>query len=649
MMHQALTTTHPVSLRLRLGSYRFRFVAITVIALMLSPIIVVAQDDGTSSILPLPEVDPGVVELINTYCLDCHSGSSADADLDLELLLEGESFEAGREQWEKVLRMTRGREMPPEDVDQPDEADRIALVEWINGRLDEIDCNGEPFPGRVTIRRLNRAEYNNTIRDLTGVDFQPANDFPADDVGNGFDNIGDVLAMPPLLVEKYLGAAEEIIDRAFEDPKGRELIIICEPANDTERLECATRIVRNFASRAYRRPIEDAELQRLLELGRRAYENGASYDDTLKYVLQAILVSPNFLFKVELDPTGDATTRELNDFEIAVRMSYFLWSTMPDDELFKLAREGRLQDKQVLIEQTRRMLADPRSEALVANFAGQWLQLRSLADIQPDPELFPNFDDQLRASMQQETEAFFRAMIAENRSVLDFLTADFTFVDRRLAEHYGLPAVEDDGFQRVRLPDNRRGVLTQGSILLITSNPTRTSPVKRGKWILENILGEPPPPPPDGVQELEEQPELLGSLRERMEQHRENPSCAVCHRTMDTLGFGLENFDVTGAWRDQDGRHGIDPSGELPGGLGFATSGELMRILADNKQEDFCRCLTEKMLTYGLGRGLQSFDRCTVDSVLDQLVENEYRFASMIEAIILSEPFRNRASTRDKP
>jgi hypothetical protein len=350
-----------------------------------------------------------------------------------------------------------------------------------------------------------------------------------------------------------------------------------------------------------------------------------------------------------MDPAEGELTRGLNDFEIATRLSYFLWSSMPDDELFRLAREGELQKETVLQAQIERMLADSKSEALVENFAGQWLQLRRLADVQPDPETFVGFDESLKESMRLETEAFFRAVMQENRSVLDFLLADFTFVDQRLADHYGLPEVGGEGLHRVTLPENRRGVLTHGSILLITSNPTRTSPVKRGKWIMENFLGESPPPPPDGVQELEEQPELLGSLRERMEQHRENPACGVCHRTMDTLGFGLENFDGTGAWRDQDGRHAIDPSGSLPGGLEFATSGELMQILAENKQEDFCRCLTEKMLTYALGRGLQTYDRCTVDTILEQMEQDDFRFVTLIQGIVLSEPFRNRSSTREKP
>ena len=503
-----------------------------------------AQDE---SLEPLPEIPASVDDFLTFYCLDCHTGESADADLDLEAVLVDNHFQSHRDAWEKVQRMLRSREMPPEDMEQPMEGERLELLTWIKDRLDEIDCQGDPFPGRVTLRRLNRAEYNNTIRDLTGVDFQPADSFPSDDVGHGFDNIGDVLAMPPLLVEKYLEAAEQVVTKLFADDALREKVVFCRPGNDSERLECATKVIRQFATRAYRRPITDDEMTRIIGVGMHAYESGANYDQSLQYAMQAILVSPHFLFKVEADPESNDTDgiRELNDYEIAVRLSYFLWSSMPDEELFELASRGQLSQPETLIQQTRRMLQDPKSEALVDNFAGQWLQLRRLEDVQPDPKMFPNFDPALRESMRRETETFFRTVLEENRNVLDFLTADFTYVDEQLAEHYGIPvsfttdsatptseAGTDDAhksseMKRVALPANRRGVLTHGSILLITSNPTRTSPVKRGKWILENFLGEPPPPPPQGVQDLEEQPQLIGSLRERMEQHRANEACAV--------------------------------------------------------------------------------------------------------------------------
>ena len=315
---------------------------------------------------------------------------------------------------------------------------------------------------------------------------------------------------------------------------------------------------------------------------------------------------------------------------------------MPDETLFNLARRNELHKSEVLEAQVHRMLADPKSRALIDNFAGQWLQLRDVAKITPDPERFPGFDDELRQAMLRETQLFFESIIREDRSVLEFLSADFSYVNERLAKHYGIDGVKGDAFQKVSLTGGRRGVLTQASILTLTSNPTRTSPVKRGKWILDNILGEPPPPPPANVPELKADEELLGTLRERMEQHRSDEACAVCHRQMDALGFGLEHFDAVGAWRDRDGRFDIDSSGVLPGGREFRDSAELMQILADQRKDAFCRCLTEKMLTYALGRGLVSYDRCAVRSILQRLSADNYKLSALVTGIVLSDPFLYR-------
>lgn len=359
-----------------------------------------------------------------------------------------------------------------------------------------------------------------------------------------------------------------------------------------------------------------------------------------------MLASPHFLFRIEEDPSADDPDgiRRLSDHELATRLSYFLWSSMPDEELFQLANEGKLGDPGTLGNQVRRMLGDAKSRALVDNFAGQWLQLRDVERLSPDPERFPAFDESLREAMLGETERFFETIIREDRSVLEFLNADFSFVNERLARHYGIADVKGSEFQRVKLPADRRGVLTQASILFLTSNPTRTSPVKRGQWILSNILGQPPPPPPPGVEELDEDGETLGSLREQMEQHRSNPSCAVCHRQMDALGFGLENFDVVGAWRDRDGRFEIDPSGTLPGDQKFAGPAELMEILTQSRRDDFARCLAEKMLTYALGRGLGPYDRCAVNAILERLEQNEFRFSALVMGVVLSDPFLLRES-----
>jgi hypothetical protein len=324
---------------------------------------------------------------------------------------------------------------------------------------------------------------------------------------------------------------------------------------------------------------------------------------------------------------------------------------MPDETLFELAAQGKLQEPAVRAEQVRRMLSDPKAESLTSNFAAQWLQLRDVDNAAPDPQKYPEFDAALRSAMKRETELFFEAIVREDRSILDFIDSDYTFVNERLARHYGIEGVEGDEFRKVSLSGRRGGVLTQGSILLLTSNPTRTSPVKRGKWIMSNILGTPPLPPPEGVEELSEDEgaELLGSLRERMEQHRADPVCASCHNRMDPLGFGFENFDAIGSWRTEDGRFEIDASGELPGGQSFDGPAELRSILRETKAEQFCRCFAEKLLTYALGRGLEAYDRCGVDRIIETAGKEDFRFSSLVLAVVESEPFLKRGGTGGKP
>jgi hypothetical protein len=608
-----------------------------------SGVFVVARADDSSN-PAASQFATRVAPFLAEHCTRCHGGKEPEAELALDRYQDSSNIQQDIELWEKVQRMIEARQMPPSDEPQPTDAEVQAVLAGIESEMERFDCSSERHPGRVTLRRLNRVEYNNTIRDLVGVDFRPADDFPADDVGNGFDNIGDVLSLPPVLFEKYLAAAERVIAEAFARDDLRQRILVHQPQNEDDHRAALRRNIADFATRAFRRPVTDDEVDRLYQLRRAARANGKSDDEAIQVPLQAILTSPHFLFRVELDPARDDPDgiRELTAFEVATRLSYFLWSTMPDEELFAAARDGKLLAPGVLEEQAARMLRDSRARALVENFAGQWLQLRDLERLAPDPERFPSFDEELRAAMLQETQTFLEAMIRDDRSVLDFLTADYTFVNERLAKHYGIPGVSGPDFRRVETAGARRGVLTQASILLLTSNPTRTSPVKRGKWILENVLGAPPPPPPANVPELTEEGELLGTLRERMEQHRSDASCAVCHQQMDTLGFGLENFDAIGAWRDRDGRFEIDPAGMLPGGAGFNSPAELMEILAERKKNDFCRCLTEKMLTYALGRGLESFDRCTVRQIQHRLAEHDFRFSALVTGIVTSDPFLAR-------
>jgi len=346
-----------------------------------------------------------------------------------------------------------------------------------------------------------------------------------------------------------------------------------------------------------------------------------------------------------------AAGRPLGDFELASRLSYFLWSSMPDESLLRLAEEGRLRREEVLLAETRRLLADPRSRALAENFAAQWLNLRGLDEVAPDPQRFPRFNAALRSDMRRETEMLFDTIVRENRSLLELLDADFTFVNQRLAAHYGLSEVKGNDFRRVSLQGTvRAGVLTHASVLTLTSNPTRTSPVKRGKWIMENILGTPPPEPPANVPELSAtqaaQPDA--TLRQALEIHRRDPNCAVCHQQMDTLGFGFENFDAVGRWRERDGEHPIDAAGELPDGAKFSGPAELVAILKEKKSE-YTKTLSERLLTYALGRGLTPTDRCAIDEIRRRVASDGYRAASLVEAIVRSEPFRMRKREEPQP
>jgi len=731
-----------------------------------------------------------IAPLLRTYCIDCHSGDAAESGIAIDQLLESPDLTADRRAWDKIAGMLRVQAMPPDEAERPSDEEYRQAFQWLSGELDVLDRRQPPDPGRVTVRRLNRAEYNNTVRDLFGIDIRPADAFPADDVGYGFDNIGDVLSLPPLLMEKYLDAAEQIVEvvlplgppepanerieaerfairngggprgdvfafpsvstageeiafpytgdyvirveaygqqaggeparmvlkfddrnideftveaesnepQQFEhrrtiqrgahrilvgfvndyyrpddpDPANRDRNLYVDyleiegpyeaqvppptelgqqvaaamPSSDDEWEASARRVLEPLVRRAYRRPATERDVERLLSIVDLAREQGDSFTTAMQLAVQAILVSPHFLFRIERhpEPLDPRVIHPISPHELATRLSYFLWSSMPDDELLRLADDGMIREADALAHQVRRMLADPKSAALVENFAGQWLQLRDLENVTPDPDRFPDFNDALREAMRRESELFFAEVIREDRSILDLLDADFTYLNERLATHYGIEGVEGEQFRRVSLSDaNRGGVLTHGSVLTITSNPTRTSPVKRGKWVLENLLATRLPPPPPDVPELEEDEKAVtaASLRERMEQHREKASCAVCHAQMDPPGFGLENFNAIGAWRDSDGEFPIDASGQLADGTTFNGPAELKAVLR-TRSEDFCRCLAEKMLTYALGRGLENYDRRAVESIVQEVGEADHRFSSLVVAIVNSQPFQHR-------
>ena len=745
---------------------------------------------------------------LNQYCVTCHNATLKTAGLLLDQL-DPDQISADPLHWEKVLRKLRARSMPPAGMPRPDEATYVKLVDHIEGKLNAI-AEHSPNPGRPTLHRLNRAEYANVIRDLLGLQINSRDLLPADDIGYGFDNIGDVLSVSPYLLERYLAVAAKVSrlavgdttqpadfqtydvsrylvqdDRISEDlpygsrgglairhyfpvdgeyvfkvklqtgrfdeiigldkerqldiriddqrverftieatgnaevygngpaaddklevrvpvkagthtivaaflkdtvkPEGildkyaaptanqeqaffegvgslsiagpfnitgagetpsRALIFSCRPSASMEETRCAEQILSTLARRAYRRPVTNDDLPILMSL----YEQGKAqggFESGIRMALQKILVSPEFLFRIEFDPKKVAKNGnyEITDLELASRLSFFLWSSIPDEELLTLAEKGKLKKGKTLEQQVERMMADPRSAALVSNFAGQWLFLRNIARVQPDPIAFPNFDENLRVALQRETELVLESMLREDRSVVELLNSDYTFVNERLAKHYGIEGIYGAGFQRVAVTDpRRRGLLGHGSILTVTSYPNRTAPTIRGKWVLEQILGSPPPPPPPDVPSLKDDNKVRAmTMRERMEMHRANPACAVCHKVMDPLGFALENFDGLGRWRDTSGASNspIDSSGVLPDGTAFNGPEGLREILVKQK-ELFVETFTARLLTYALGRGVEYYDLPVVRKIRREAADQDYRWSAIISGIVNSVPFQMR-------
>ena len=783
---------------------------------------------------------------VSENCFPCHGYKKQKNGLNLESFESSASLTDDHERWAEVVKKLRAREMPPEEEPQPNEHQRQAVAGWLSKELERIDKLTPPDPGRVTARRLNRTEYNNTVRDLLGVDVRPADDFPQDDAGYGFDNIADVLSLSPVLMEKYVSAAEKVsrvalfgppvmkptltrlrsdgrrvrdaktfpgdydvtglslpnafhatyrvpvdgeyvvrvalaglrpvgsepisvtlwaddhliqtipfdpersatfnddrqdfggqmvefkakltagdrhlavaIPRIFEGlppsyngpqpstrpiPPPREFkpppnatperiaqlrktfddtqaelakipmngvrintldiggpysqatgptraslqrIYTCGHLNGVHTPMCARRIVTDFARRAFRHPVTSRELTPYINLVQQVEKEEGSLAEGLAVGIQAILDSPDFLFRIERDHPATGTKAALNypisQQELASRLSYFLWSSMPDASLRHAADTGTLRNPAVLAAQVKRMLRDPKSNALAENFGGQWLQFRALESVTRDRERFPDFEDYLRYSMRRETELFVEDVIRQDRKVLDFIDGKYSFVNERLARHYGIPDVTGPEFRRVDLSGTPRGgVLTQASVLTVSSYATRTSPVLRGRWVLDNLLDAPPPEPPPDVPNLNESEiGTAASMREQLELHRKDPTCASCHRRMDPLGFGLENFDAVGAWRTKDGKFPIDATGTLPDGRSFNGPEELRSILRADHQA-FEHCLTAKLLTYALGRGLERYDKRTVSGIVGRLPEREYRFSGLILEIVNSLPFQSR-------
>jgi hypothetical protein len=773
------------------------------------------------------------VPFMEKHCYECHGGKETKGDLDLKAFKDDSKMLQNRKVWLDVVKQTISGEMPPKKkTTRPSAADVAAFNGTVSALLEKAESTAKPDPGMVTVRRLNRTEYNNTVRDLLLVDFDAAEDFPTDDIGHGFDNMGDVLTLSPLLMERYLNAAETIAQRVILDippkpssrrlsgrylqpnnsttpqgrfrtmdpaskvavesgpflasgdylkftgkgelffrstlyaettgtapvkvvlfiqgkdlketstdaeiellmgetlpamkplkilktfeitartaakpetievpinrisgitragiavikpPDGEEppklfieslwsegpmdtrpdsqiMILACTPGKP--QAEQTREVLTRLVTRAFRRPAKKTEVEALSKIVDQSVASGRTWEGSIKQVLPAILSSPKFIYRIETDEQPSAAEpHPISEFALASRLSYFLWSTMPDAELFALAEKKQLVKN--LPAQVKRMLADARAESLVQNFAMQWLQLKRLATSAPDAQMFPEFNEPLRRAMLRETELFFTEMIREDRSVLELVDANFTYLNAPLAKFYGildtvgnpvgvkpkekLPGgaqFKAEEFARVSLPAGQRGgLLTQASILTVTSNPTRTSPVKRGKWVLEQLLGTPPPDAPPNVAPLDEQKQLTGTLRQRMEQHRANPNCASCHLKMDALGFAFENYDAIGRFRLKDGDADIDASGTLPDGKTFNGPAELKEILK-GRSDLIARNITEKLLTYAVGRGLEYYDERSVKRIVSEMSKVDYKFSVLVGAIVNSDPFRLQRGTQ---
>ena len=623
-----------------------------------------------------------ILPLIEVYCMDCHDSLVHKGDLNLERFETKEMVTGSIGLWDRVMKRVRNKEMPPrkEDV-QPTDEERDLIVKWIEKlEVDNTNCDKVAsensttwYPGYVMSRRLNRAEYENTIGDLLNINLEVSDMFPADGSGGeGFDNNGSALFLSAIQVEKYLEAAEIAIETAippierdasadrysrfgrpmaFASPRGpiREVsdLVPRFPRQKDHARSVAWDAVLFFAREAWRRPVAKDEVDRLMTMYDRAVERGDSPREGLKLAYKAVLVSPNFLFLAEPEP-AEMGDYPLGSYQMAARLSYFLWASKPDAELLELAAQDRLQEDEVVIAQVQRMLQDPKARALGEQFAMQWLGITQLGEItKPDENKFPEYSDALAEAMREETVLLFTRIVQENRSLLELIDSDYTYVNEALADIYGIEGIEGEEMRLVALADpNRGGMLGTAAVLTMTSHPLRTSPVLRGKWVLDQLLGDRVPPPPPNVPSLpeEEGKNAEGlSLREQLELHREQAECASCHDRMDPIGFGLENFDPIGRWRVALGDDPVDASGTLPNGKTFNGPEELKQIVLERKDQ-FAKTLTRKMVGYSFGRNLTRYDHCVINSAFAKLKEAEYRPADMITDIVLSYPFRHRYS-----
>ena len=591
---------------------------------------------------PLPD---DAQTFLNTYCLKCHQGEKPKGKLDLSGFRTAESMAAEAKTWGRLLNRVRDGEMPPSGSDAPPAKLREQFVDQIRTTLIAAVCADGPRAGPNDIRRLNRTEYAATIRDLLGVEINAAQRLPDDGAGGeGFDNAAETLTWSPLHTEKYLDAAKEALEYAFKEPRSRRTFLVSQSGPETPPTDAARAILTKFLPRAFRRPLRDGELDEFLALFTRSQKRGDPFDQSVLIALQGVLISPHFLLRLE-EPNTDANPRPLGDYELASRLSYFLWASMPDDQLFRLAANGKLNDESVLREQAARLHKSTKARDFSESFVEQWLGTRELGrSIKPDRAVHTNYTNELEWAIRMEPVLFFQGLLAEDRPLTELLDANYTYLDTRLMRHYGLNITGSRlQSKRLDLPANshRGGLLGMAAVLTVSSYPHRTSPVLRGKWVRETILGSPPPPPPPDVPELNEKSEAAAakSIRELLEKHRQNPTCSSCHNSIDPIGFGMENYDVLGRWRAEEAGKPVDAKGELPDGTKFDGPDELKRALLLRK-DDFLRHLTTKLLGFALGRGLTIEDQCAVEEIFKKVKANDYKAQVLIAEIVCSKPFR---------
>lgn len=600
---------------------------------------------------PTPDPHQRFISLMMKNCQECHTGSEPAGGLSFETLPDEATIADQRATWEKVQSRIHTGQMPPKESEPLLIEDRQFLANYLPEVFRRIACEKGAQPGPFRLRRLNRYQYSNTIRDLLQVHYDAGYALPQDGAGGeGFDNAAETLFLSAIHGEKYLEAAKEALNYAFKNQTSRNLTLVSLPGPEKPDDVAAREVLQRFASRAFRRPATESDVNKLLKLYEFAKtERALPFDEAVFYAMQSCLISPNFLFMMEQSTTKDQP-QDCSPHEFATRLSYFLWDSMPDGDLLRLANEGKLSDPAVIEEQVKRMLRDDdRLTGMLDSFMGQWLGTRDLGrSLKMDAEIFPEMNDELAEAFRKEPVRLMQHILMQNRSLTELIDSDYAFVNDRTIHFYDIPRKGLDlnqNLKKVDLPEDslRGGLVTMGGSLAVSSFPTRTSPVLRGKWILEKLLNAPPPPPPPNVPPLsDERDDRIGkTLRQRLEIHRANPTCASCHDLLDPLGFGLESFDAIGRKRAQDNGIEVDDAGKLPTGESFKGAKELKKILMDRK-EQVMRAVVTRMMAYALGRSLVDSDYCEIDRIFDRLKSDDYHGQTLILEIVRSVPFRQR-------